>query len=134
MTSKGSRRPTDSGVALHSIGPTGKPRFDGAVFGTVLVALIEAAKVYALDDACSTYEVLRVAGRFADNIRQGLEQRQSRMDVNDLAVALTILRRTDELLTTDRSDDDDLADIDRATAECLSAAAAKIEGMLEFVR
>ena len=134
MTSKGSRRPTDGGVALHSIGPTGKPRFDGAIFGAVLVALIDAAKVYTFDDTCSTYEVLRVAGRFADNIRQGLEERHSRMDVNDLAIAMTILRRTGALLTTDGRDDDDLADIDAETATRLLAAAGMIEGMLAFVQ
>jgi hypothetical protein len=121
-------------VALHSVGPTGKPRFDGAMFGPVLVALIEAAKVHAFDNACATLDVLAVAGRFADNIRLGLETQASSMNADDLSLAELMLRTTADRLTAGRDDDDDVAIFDQRTARTLHAAAGTLRSLLDYVR
>ena len=75
-----------------------------------------------------------VAFHFADNIGQGLERQRSSMSSDDLALAAAMFRRTAGFLMTDRDGDDELADLDRATAQHLSAAAASLEAMLEFVQ
>ena len=74
-----------------------------------------------------------VAFHFADNIGQGLERQRSSMSSDDLALAAAMFRQTAGLLTTDRGDNDESADIDPETAEYLSATAAILKGMLTFV-